>query len=474
MFSTRAISYSRFSTRALSYTIRCNNLFSNSSKELNANPDIQKYNNYENHQHHQNYQNRQSSHQYNWYSNLKLLLPSSLLFATAIIITDEQNQATKKPSINNSQIKQINYQNRIRRFSTPDKVFRLFATIQVVHHDEQGNHHDEIYMTAEDFVRSITPGDIQPDKLGLDQYNKVHLDKLPKYIERYVHPARGEIFKQISANGLLSFSDYIFLITVLSTSARHWRILFKVFDQNGDGEVDKKEFRRVMKLAQKNTATGDRHRDTGSSTCKDVLKRNSAICNYFYPNEDHKLTLSQFLEFHKQLRSEILRIQFNRERPNTDDKISKLSFAKMLLEYVESADTYVELERVKKYLNNAGLRKEGVSFAQVESLYNVLSNIDDIEMSLDMHTSAGIELSQETFRHVAHVVANENIDESTLEVMWAVFDADGSGGLSNKEFLKQIKGKASFGLEESKDTGFWRLISSVWTCTQKLIKEQLD
>ena len=101
----------------------------------------------------------------------------------------------------------------------------------------------------------------------------------------------------------------------------------------------------------------------------------------------------------------------------------------------------------------------------MESLYTVLSNIDDIEMSLDMHTSAGIELSKDTFKHVAHVVANENIDDATLEVMWAVFDIDNSGGLSNKEFLKQIKGKASFGLEESKDTGFWRLISSLWTCT---------
>lgn len=236
----------------------------------------------------------------------------------------------------------------------------------------------------------------------------------------------------------------------------------------------KKEFRRVMKLAQKNTATGDRHRDTGSSTCKDILKRNSAICNYFYPSEDHKLTLNQFLEFHKKLRSEILRVQFNRERPSCEGKISKLSFAKMLLEYVENADTYVELDRVKKYLNNANSKKEGISYSQVESLYTVLSNIDDIEMSLDMHTSAGIEVSKDTFKHVAHVVADENIDDATLEVMWAVFDIDNSGGLSNKEFLKQIKGKASFGLEESKDTGFWRLIYSVWTCTQKLIADRLE
>jgi Ca2+-binding EF-hand superfamily protein len=467
------MAYSRISTRALNFAIRSRN-----------------YN--QNQQNNQNNQNSYNSHnndsKQNPFFNLKTILPSGLLFATAIVIAEENEKKTKNPSINNSQIKQINYQNRIRRFSTPDKVFRLFATIQVVHHNDHGVAHDEIYMTAEDFVRSITPGDIQPDKLGLDQYNKVHDEKLSKYIEKHVKPKKPSgltsetlsgtipesIFSQISENGLLSFSDYIFLITVLSTSARHWRILFKVFDQNGDGEVDKKEFRRVMKLAQKNTATGDRHRDTGSSTCKDILRKNSAICNYFYPNEDHKLNLNQFLEFHKKLRSEILRVQFNRERPNSEGKISKLSFAKMLLEYVENADTYVELDRVKKYLSNAKSKKEGISYSQVESLYTVLSNIDDIEMSLDMHTSAGIELSKDTFKHVAHVVADEIIDDATLDVMWAVFDVDNSGGLSNKEFLKQIKGKASFGLEESKDTGFWRLISSLWTCTQKLIADRLE
>ena len=31
----------------------------------------------------------------------------------------------------------------------------------------------EIYMTPEDFVRSITPDEKQPDGLGLDQFKKI-------------------------------------------------------------------------------------------------------------------------------------------------------------------------------------------------------------------------------------------------------------------------------------------------------------
>ena len=46
------------------------------------------------------------------------------------------------------------YEDRIRDYSTPDKIFRYFATLKV---------DSEVFMTPEDFVRSITPGMIQPE-----------------------------------------------------------------------------------------------------------------------------------------------------------------------------------------------------------------------------------------------------------------------------------------------------------------------
>lgn len=53
----------------------------------------------------------------------------------------------------------IEYENRMRQFSTPDKVFRYFATIQVPH----PNGEYEVYMTPVDFLTSMTPGAKQPD-----------------------------------------------------------------------------------------------------------------------------------------------------------------------------------------------------------------------------------------------------------------------------------------------------------------------
>lgn len=48
----------------------------------------------------------------------------------------------------------------MRAFSTPDKIFRYFATVKLIHVNNEVN---EVYMTPDDFLRAITPGMKQPD-----------------------------------------------------------------------------------------------------------------------------------------------------------------------------------------------------------------------------------------------------------------------------------------------------------------------
>ena len=57
----------------------------------------------------------------------------------------------------------MEYENRIRAYSTPDKIFRYFATLKII--SEHGD--AEVYMTPQDFVRSITPNEKQPESRPL-------------------------------------------------------------------------------------------------------------------------------------------------------------------------------------------------------------------------------------------------------------------------------------------------------------------
>ena len=72
-------------------------------------------------------------------------------------------------------------------------------------------------MTPEDFLRSLTPGMKQPEGLGLDQFKKFDPSSIDyKNIQQNL--PEDSIFYHLGASGLISFSDYIFLLTILSTS----------------------------------------------------------------------------------------------------------------------------------------------------------------------------------------------------------------------------------------------------------------
>lgn len=67
----------------------------------------------------------------------------------------------------------MEYENRMRAFSTPDKIFRYFATVRVLLEDNK----TDVYMTPDDFLRAITPHMKQPDGRETSQFihNKITL-----------------------------------------------------------------------------------------------------------------------------------------------------------------------------------------------------------------------------------------------------------------------------------------------------------
>ncbi|KAH8282395.1 hypothetical protein KR054_007377 [Drosophila jambulina] len=380
----------------------------------------------------------------------------------------------------------IEYENRIRQFSTPDKVFRYFATIQVPVADDR----HEVYMTPTDFLTSMTPGMKQPDGLGLDQYRRYDPKSVGEQLN--LHLEKNSIFYKLGSFGLITFSDYIFLLTVLSISRRHFEIAFRMFDLNGDGDVDCEEFEMVATLVRQQTSMGTRHRDHANTgnTFKGV---NSALITYFFgPNMDEKLTIEKFLDFQEQLQREILSLEFERKEPNDEGNITEADFAELLLAYAgyPLKKKQKKLKRVKRRFRDHGT---GISKQDYLDFFHFLNNINDVDTALTFYHIAGASIDQQTLQHVAKTVAMVNLSDHVVDVVFTIFDENSEfsyknilnnifiyilfkddNQLSNKEFISVMKNRVQRGLEKPKDTGFLKMMRSVFKCAKETKPVLLD
>ncbi|XP_022599591.1 calcium uptake protein 1, mitochondrial isoform X3 [Seriola dumerili] len=369
----------------------------------------------------------------------------------------------KKPRSGFRDRKVMEYENRIRAYSTPDKIFRYFATLKVI-----GEHGDaEVYMTPQDFIRSITPNEKQPENLGLDQFIVKRYDGKTEKIaqEREKFADEDSIFYALGECGLISFSDYIFLTTVLSTPQRNFEIAFKMFDLNGDGEVDLEEFEQVQSIIRSQTSMGMRHRDR--STTGNTLKTagcSSALTTYFFGEDlKGKLTIGSFLEFQRKLQHDVLKLEFERNDP-VDGRITERQFGGMLLAY--SGVQSRKLKQMQKGLTKMFKDAQGITFEEVENFFTFLKNVNDVDTALSFYHMAGASIDKVTMKQVARTVAKVELSDHVCDVVFALFDCDGNGELSNKEFIAIMKQRLMRGLEKPKDMGFTRLVRAMWKCAQ--------
>nr|AAP06316.1 similar to GenBank Accession Number AE003616 calcium binding atopy-related autoantigen 1;atopy related autoantigen in Mus musculus [Schistosoma japonicum] len=349
-----------------------------------------------------------------------------------------QNESVKKKHVGFRDRKFIAYENRIRAYSTPDKIFRYFATLKSVEEDSE-----TIYMTPEDFLRSITPGIKQPDGLDLDSFKRYD----PKTGLVWFHNKseklnlgipKESVFYKLCDHALITFSDFIFLLTVLSTPHRQFEIAFRMFDINGDGELDINEFEVVRSVIMGTTAVGRRHRDNSTSGC--TLKpssSNSAFkCYFFGPNGDQKLPISKFLQFHSELQEEIMRLEFERAEPK-NGKITEVQFANSLLAYAGFPENKRRkmIRRVKTKFPVDSEHSSGITYKDFSDFSHLLRSIADVDTALTFYHMAGASINEDTLNHVALTVANIHLSPHVLDVVFTLFDENNDGQLSYRELL---------------------------------------
>mmetsp|Transcript_2800 Transcript_2800/g.5165 ORF Transcript_2800/g.5165 Transcript_2800/m.5165 type:complete len:443 (-) Transcript_2800:710-2038(-) len=242
----------------------------------------------------------------------------------------------------------VRYENRMRFFATPEKLFTYFASVE-----QEG----QPLMTAEDFILSVTPSRRRP--LGHDnvqefpshpygnavsavgasgtfakrrrvvQPSEIHKWEIPSRLLPAGKPRALDLI-DASGDGLLSFSEFLLCLVLMSIPRSALRLIFSVVDQDASGKIDPHEFQTAVELFQSRagSVTSKRFRDVAYG----AFEGNARIMTAFFGDSraDH-LDIDQFIEFVVSLQNEVWTLEFEPLARSSDNTISTAEFISLAL-----------------------------------------------------------------------------------------------------------------------------------------------
>ncbi|XP_017114486.1 calcium uptake protein 1 homolog, mitochondrial [Drosophila elegans] len=352
----------------------------------------------------------------NWKSRERICAWPLVLHASSDIEIRKSKTPFKKPGLESRHrasfrdyaIRQ--YENRLRLYSHPSKIFRYFATIKMK--NKYGKY--ELYMTPSDFLRSIQPAARQPENLGLDRFHSLDEKAASK---RQPSVSEDSIFLKFEKRGLLTYSDYLLLTILLSIPERNVRIGFKLFDLNGDGNVSIDDLEHVLVAITQGEAS----------------MLNSHLKNHLFGSQNSKvLSISEFLEFLHELHTEIHRLHFKSLLKESRSVISEVDFAKVVLGLRNSRSKRREaLKRVKAKF---GHLNEGITEKEFLDFFRFVQDINAMDNALAFYYFTGADISRNTLRNISRLVSGVRLSDHLTDVIFSIFDHDCDNIIQREDF----------------------------------------
>ncbi|XP_032305744.1 calcium uptake protein 3, mitochondrial isoform X12 [Drosophila ananassae] len=105
---------------------------------------------------------------------------------------------------------------------------------------------DQLYMTPQDFLDSVVEQEPRP-RLKRRQLSN---DEVEKYKENTPALKKGStrLFRNLRDKGIISYTEYLFLLSILTKPKSGFRIAFNMFDTDGNQRVDKDEFLVIISI----------------------------------------------------------------------------------------------------------------------------------------------------------------------------------------------------------------------------------
>ncbi|KAG8008192.1 Calcium uptake protein 2 [Nibea albiflora] len=245
---------------------------------------------------------------------------------------------------------------------------------------------EEPYMTPRDFLFSVMLENV--DRKTALFTNCTCMNIVASYlclqeVDRMLASASkvgagNDLFRTLGDNGLISYTEYLFLLTILTKPRTGFHIAFKMLDVDGNEQVDQKEF-----LKLKNIIGSSKKRipiDGAEKPAEEGECVNTTLQAYFFGRKgENKLQYQEFRRFMENLQSEVQEMEFMQFSKGMDT-MRREDFAEWLLHYTNEEDNDIYWENMRKKIP-AG---QSITFDEFKAFCLFTNNLEDFSFSLKL------------------------------------------------------------------------------------------
>ncbi|XP_058694290.1 calcium uptake protein 3, mitochondrial isoform X4 [Poecile atricapillus] len=321
-------------------------------------------------------------------------------------------------------------------YATPrEQRFRRFASLEF---------EGQLYMTPYDFIQAVTSDEPKHAKkwrsLSKQELNQILMETPP------VWKGSSKLFRNLNEKGVISYTEYLFLLCILTKPHAGFRIAFNMFDTDGNEMVDKKEFLVLQEIFRKKNEKREKRGDEEkramlrADDISSSLSDTTLLVHFFGKKGKAELNFEDFYRFMDNLQTEVLEIEFL-SYSNGMNTISEEDFAHILLRYTNVENTSSYLENMRCSIPE----EKGITFEEFRSFFQFLNNLEDFTIAMQMYNFASRSIGQDEFKRAVYVATGVKLSPHLVNTVFKIFDVDRDDQLSYKEFIGIMKDRLNRG-----------------------------
>ncbi|XP_043113521.1 calcium uptake protein 3, mitochondrial isoform X4 [Puntigrus tetrazona] len=305
--------------------------------------------------------------------------------------------------------------------------FRLFSSLE---------YDGQLYMTPLDFIESVTMSEPKKKRFWRS-LTKQDLDKILSDTPP-VWKGSSCLFRNLRERGVIAYTEYLFLLCILTKPHAGFKIAFKMFDADGNEMVDKREFMVLEEIfRKKNEKKKERGGDSESYSQlhePENVTDTTLLVHFFGRKGKSELNFDDFYRFMDNLQTEVLEIEFLSYSKGMTT-ISEEDFARILLRYTTVENIAGYLENVRQSIPD----EKGITFEEFRTFFQFLNNLEDFTIAMQMYNYANRPIGQDEFARAVYVATGLKLSRHLVNTVFKIFDVDHDDQLSYKEFIGIMK-----------------------------------